>query len=75
MIITENFPNKKERDPGISRVGWVDIAKGITMLIVIWMHVRNNMPSCEMYAQLNRCFSILYMPCFFIISGFFIKEE
>lgn len=57
------------------RVGWVDIAKGITMLIVIWMHVRNNMPSCEMYAQLNRCFSILYMPCFFIISGFFLKEE
>lgn len=53
----------------------MDIAKGITMLTVIWMHVGNNIPKEWGVAWINGMISCLYMSCFFIISGFFIKDE
>ncbi|MCM1078496.1 MAG: acyltransferase family protein [Bacteroidales bacterium] len=51
------------------------MAKGITMLMVIWMHSTNNMPKVPEFDFINRFISIMYMPCFFLISGFFLKNE
>ena len=49
------------------RIAWVDIAKGITILTVIWSH---SLPMSSLPRNLIFCF---HMPLFFILSGFTLK--
>jgi len=52
----------------------IDVAKGLTMLMVIWVHCCYNMP-CNVYFEIIRNhIQTMYMPCFFILSGFFAKD-
>lgn len=39
------------------------------------MHVGNNIPKEYSVSWINGIIGCLYMPCFFILSGFFIKDE
>lgn len=57
------------------RCTYIDVAKGICMIMVIWMHVCNNMSIKEMMGPLNIRIGTMYMPCFFILSGFFIATR
>ena len=63
------------REGGVKRDNSIDIAKGITMLMVIWMHCTNNLPKVSELNFISSFISVMYMPCFFLISGFFIKNE
>lgn len=49
------------------RIAWIDIAKGITILTVIWGHTLTIDSSPR---NLIFCF---HMPLFFILSGFTLK--
>ncbi len=53
----------------------IDVAKGITMLLVIWKHVCNNLPVAECFGTFNGFIGTMYMPCFFLLSGYFLKQE
>ena len=52
----------------LNRVLWLDIFKGELILMVILTHVSSS-------AFLNNYFSSFYMPAFFIISGYTMKEK
>lgn len=49
------------------RIAWIDIAKGIAILTVIWSH---SLPYGSLPRNLIFCF---HMPLFFIVSGFTLK--
>ena len=49
------------------RVTWADLSKGILILFVIVGHVFQN-------KALHNFLSSFYMPCFFIVSGFFMRN-
>lgn len=45
------------------------------MLMVVWMHCVNNLPKVPELDLISRFIGIMYMPCFFLISGYFLKDE
>ena len=51
-----------------TRVLWVDILKGLLILLVILGHVTSNV-------HIKNYISTFYMPCFFILSGWFMKKN
>lgn len=51
---------------GKNRELWIDVLRGITMLLVVYSHV------CGTRSDLNSYFITTRMPLFFFISGFFI---
>ncbi|GAX07741.1 O-acetyltransferase [Secundilactobacillus silagincola] len=67
---TDQHPIKKKR----KRIIWLDIAKGIAMIAVVFGH---NMPDYVLHVKENRFwYDFLYwwhMPLFFLIAGFFLK--
>ncbi len=50
------------------RETWIDIAKGILIVFVIYGHATQN-------SIIKNLFSSFYMPCFFILSGWLMKKE
>ena len=52
----------------IGRIQWIDIAKGIGIILVIIGHVSIN-------ANINDFIYSFHMPLFFIISGFLYKPK
>lgn len=52
----------------------VDVAKGICMLSVIWVHCCYNLSSDFLWDSIRSYIQLFYMPCFFILSGYFIKN-
>ena len=55
-------------EQAIKRIEWIDIAKGITIFLVIIGHVSNN-------TTINYFIYSFHMPLFFIISGFLYKKK
>ncbi|MBD5230778.1 MAG: acyltransferase [Bacteroidales bacterium] len=49
-----------------NRAEWIDIVRGVTMLLVVYSHV------CSSSSSLNSIFLTTRMPLFFFISGFFM---
>ncbi|MBR1676979.1 MAG: acyltransferase family protein [Clostridia bacterium] len=49
------------------RIIWADLSKGILILLVIVGHVFQS-------TALHNFLSSFYMPCFFIVSGFFMRN-
>lgn len=45
---------------------WIDVLRGITMLLVIYSHI------CGVNSNYNSVFITTRMPLFFFISGFFM---
>jgi uncharacterized membrane protein YcfT len=61
------------------RLGWVDLAKGLTMVLVVLAHAIGkhtlrmdwslDLPVLEMWSELNEAFTPMRMPLFFVLSG------
>ena len=62
------------------RFNWVDIAKGIATLLVVYRHVligvkRSGIEIIPFLLQLNEMVYSFRMPLFFILSGFFFAKS
>ena len=64
---SENKKLKVKTSQRKERIAWIDIAKGVTILTVIWSHT---LPFGGLPRNLIFCF---HMPLFFILSGFTLK--
>jgi len=57
-----------------SRIEFIDIAKGITIFLVVWGHTANNAvlvdPNCPLFTRILYSF---HMPLFFALSGLSMK--
>ena len=62
---------------GISktRSKWVDIAKGITIAALVLIHIDYTFPDSKLFPISVLLGGVWRTPVFFIIGGFFIKEE
>lgn len=58
------------------RLKFLDIAKGLGMMMIVWMHIwGNNSFEFTPPSLLNRCIVGIYVPLFFVLSGYLIKIE
>lgn len=59
--------------PAKARLDWPDVAKGLSILGVVLLHITLRIPEAEhtWLAQLNLLLDPLRMPLFFLVSGFF----
>ena len=59
-----------------TRIEWADIAKGISiLLVVLWHSTFRANGNMELINSLNEAFIFLRMPLFFFVSGFFIENS
>lgn len=54
---------------------WVDIAKGIAIVAVVLGHIEYNYPQHRLMPLSDMLSEFWHVPVFFLIGGFFIKEE
>lgn len=58
------------------RLKFLDIAKGLGMMMIVWMHIwGNNSFEFTPPSLLNRFIVGIYVPLFFVLSGYLIKIE
>lgn len=57
------------------RSQWVDIAKGFAILVVVLFHINYNYPDNKLLPVTALFGYAWHVPVFFLIGGFFIKEE
>lgn len=64
----------------VQRIKWIDLAKGITILLVVIGHVslgllesRNFVSSTKLLLLIVQMVYVFHMPIFFALSGFFFK--
>lgn len=57
------------------RSQWVDIAKGFAILAVVLFHINYNYPDNRLFPVTALFGYAWHVPVFFLIGGFFIKEE
>ena len=57
------------------RSKWVDIAKGITIAALVLIHIDYNFPDSKLFPTSILLGGVWRTPVFFVIGGFFIKEE
>lgn len=55
------------------RLGFLDVSKGIGMMMIVWMHIWGNRPNGFIPPLLNNFIVSIYVPLFFILSGYLIK--
>lgn len=59
-----------------NRIEYIDIAKGLTMLMVVFVHTNAEVHSDSATLQcVNNFIMAFFMPAFFVYSGMFIKKE
>lgn len=64
-----------------NRLNWVDLSKGIGILLVVWGHVNIGLFSADIYTDegfYNAAHKFVYlwhMPLFFFLSGFFLVKS
>lgn len=59
-----------------SRIEYIDIAKGLTMLMVVFVHTNAEITSNSLLLQqINNFIMSFFMPAFFVYSGMFVKKE
>ncbi|WP_080794046.1 acyltransferase family protein [Corynebacterium pacaense] len=65
-------PHSLPKEPG-ARLDWPDIARGLSILGVVLLHVTLAVPEggSTLIAELNHFLDPLRMPLFFLVSGFF----
>lgn len=56
------------------QIEWVNIAKGLAMMMVVIGHISYTLPSCRL-VPLHILITGWHVPIYFLIAGFFIKEE
>ncbi|NPD90900.1 acyltransferase family protein [Xylanibacter muris] len=58
------------------RLQFLDISKGIGMMMIVWMHIWGNRPNGFTPPEmLNNFIVSIYVPLFFVLSGYLIKLE
>ena len=57
-----------------SRDNSIDVAKGLCMILVVWVHCCYNVPHDTQLDFIRNYIQTMYMPCFFILSGLFAKD-
>lgn len=57
------------------RSQWVDIAKGIAISAVVLFHISYSFPNLKLLPVTALFGYAWHVPVFFLIGGFFIKEE
>ncbi len=57
------------------RQNWVDIAKGIAIIAVVLGHISYNWPGGKLLPLSDLFVWLWHVPVFFMIGGFFIKED
>lgn len=57
-----------EQKKELKRIPWVDILKGLLIIFVIFGHITTN-------SHIKNYLSTFFMPCFFILSGWFMKKN
>lgn len=58
------------------RLKFLDISKGIGMMMIVWMHVWGNKPFGFTPPELlNNLISSIYVPLFFVLSGYLVKPD
>lgn len=57
------------------RLRYVDIAKGLGMMMIVWMHVWGNNFFEFTPHLLNSCIRGIYVPLFFVLSGYLIRLD
>ena len=58
-----------------TRFKFLDISKGIGMMMIVWMHIWGNKPETFTSPSINNIISSIYVPLFFILSGYLLKVE
>ena len=58
-----------------SRITWVDIAKGIAIIAVVIGHIGYRWPNMVLIPLSDLCYGLWHIPVFFMIGGFFLKED
>lgn len=71
--LSGDLKNSTLKKSANQRMDWPDIAKGLSILGVVLLHVTMAIPEAEntFVAQLNLLLDPLRMPLFFLVSGFF----
>lgn len=59
----------------IQRSQWVDIAKAIAIIAVVIGHIDYNYPNYKLFPITTLFIWLWHVPVFFIIGGFFLKDE
>lgn len=54
---------------------FVDITKGIAIIAIVLGHIGFSYPACKLIDLSTLVYGLWHVPVFFIIAGFFIKEE
>ena len=75
-MLTISAPHSAPAAPQKQRLAWPDVARGVSILGVVLLHVRLAVPEGEhtLAAQANELIDPLRLPLFFIISGFFSQK-
>ncbi len=63
-FLLENFHRRKEVPSSNQRIEYLDLAKGVCILIVVFLHADIS----------SSLLTPLYLPLFFVLSGFFFKD-
>ena len=59
----------------VKRLAWVDIAKGIAIIAVVIGHIGYRWPNTKLLPLSDLCVWLWHVPVFFMIGGFFLKED
>ncbi|MBQ8737572.1 MAG: acyltransferase [Bacteroidaceae bacterium] len=59
----------------VKQIEWVNIAKGVAIIAVVLSHTEHGLNDYKMLPIESLVYGLWYVPVFFILSGFFIKEE
>lgn len=59
----------------VLRQDWVDIAKGIAIIAVVVGHIGYSWPNTKLLPLSDICVWLWHVPVFFMIGGFFLKDE
>lgn len=65
--------NSNSQETPKTRIEWIDLAKGICMILVILGHSDSLMKWLGLYEE-SMCLTYVRMPFYFILSGLFFKD-
>ena len=64
-----------ENDPGAERIGWIDAARGVGIILVVIGHTLRGLETANLlsfssdYGHIDEVIYLFHMPLMFILSG------
>lgn len=59
----------------MKQLEWVNVAKGIAIIAVVLSHTNHGLLDYNLFPLKSIVYGIWFVPLFFVLGGFFIKEE